>query len=140
MFYESPSSLRFTLTGSDTGTLTKAINSIDISDYEDVAVGFLAVRIPDGATVSDLTSIAVRVGSSETAYDEVSNTTGFIGAWKAGEWLVTAFDFAGVASTGTPDWENIDYLQVRFAHTGTFTNMRVGGFWLSLPSPHEILY
>ncbi len=141
VFYESPKSLRFLLTGSDTGTLTKTLSSaLNLSTYEDVAVGFLAIRIPDGATASNLTSVAVRLGSSASAYDEVSNTEGFLGSFVAGKWLLVALDFSTATPTGTPDWTALDYLQVRIAHTGTFTNFRVGGFFLSLPSPHEMLY
>ena len=137
VYYNSPSSLRFTLTGSDTGTLTKAINQIDIDTYEDVCVGFLAIRTP---SITNLTSIAVRVGSSASAYDEVTDTDGFLGAWTVDEWLIVAFDFSGATSTGTPDWNAIDYVQIRVAHSGTITNFRVGGFWLALPSPHEMIY
>jgi len=137
VYYESPSSLRFTLTGSSTGTLTKTINQIDISDYEDVCVGFLAIRTP---STDNLTNISVRVGSSDANYDEVTETEGFLGAWVVGEWLLVAFDFSGATSTGTPDWNAIDYVQVRVAHTGTITNFYVGGFFLSLPSPHELHY
>ena len=137
VYYNSPSSLRFTLTGSDTGTLTKAINQIDIDTYEDVCIGFLAIRTP---SITNLTSISVRVGSSASAYDEVSDTDGFLGAFTVDEWLLVAFDFSGATSTGTPDWNAIDYVQIRVAHTGTITNFRVGGFWLALPSPHEMIY
>ena len=137
VYYNSPSSLRFTLTGSDTGTLEKAINQIDIDTYEDVCVGFLAIRTP---SITNLTSISVRVGSSASAYDEVTETDGFLGAFTVDEWLIVAFDFSGATSTGTPDWNAIDYVQIRVAHSGTITNFRVGGFWLALPSPHEMIY
>jgi len=141
VYYQQPASLRFTLTGSSTGTLTKTLSSsLSISSYEDVGVAFLAIRIPDGATASNLTSIALRLGSSDSAYDEVSDTDGFLGAWVAGEWLLVAFDFASSTSTGTPDWSAIDYIQVRLAHTGTFTNFRVGGLWISQPSPSQIVF
>ena len=140
VYYEYPASLRFTLTGSSTGTLTKTISSLSIATYEDVAVGFLAIRIPDGATASNLTSVAVRLGSDSSNYDEVTATTGFLEAFKAGDWMLIALDFSGATSTGTPDWTALDYLQVRLAHSGTFTNFRVGGFWLALPSPHELIY
>lgn len=141
VYYQQPSSLRFTLTGSSTGTLSKTLtNSLDMSSYEDVGVAFLAIRIPDGATASNLTSITLRLGSSDSVYDSVSSTEGFLGTWVAGEWLLVAFDFAGSSSTGTPDWSAIDYVQVRLAHTGTFTNFRVGGLWMSLPSPVQILF
>ena len=140
VFYTYPASLRFTLTGSSTGTLTKTISQIDISDYEDVGVAFLAIRIPDGATASQLTSVALRLGTSSTVYDEVSDTDGFLGAWTVGDWLLVALDFSTATSTGTPDWDEIDYVQVRLAHTATLTNFRVGGLWISLPSPHEVLF
>lgn len=137
VYYESPASLRFLLTGSSTGILTKTLNSTDLTSYEDVAVGFLAIRTP---SIANLTSIAVRVGSSASAYDEVTETEGFLGAWVVDEWTVVAFDFSAATSTGTPNWAALTHLQVRIAHTGTITNFRVGGFWLSLPSPHEILF
>jgi hypothetical protein len=141
VFYESPASLRFLLTGSSTGTLTKTLtNPLDMTSYEDVGVAFLAIRIPDGATASNLTSIGLRVGSNASNYDTVSSTTGFLGAWVSGDWLLVAFDFSAATSTGTPTWSAIDYVQVSLAHTGTFTNFRVGGLWMSLPSPAQILY
>jgi hypothetical protein len=129
VYYESPSSLRFTLTGSSTGTLTKNLSN-----------SFLALRLPDGATATNLTSVSVRIGSDSTNYDEVTDTEGFLGAWTVGAWLLVALDMSTATSTGTPDWTAIDYLQFSFAHTATITNVRVGGFWLALPSPHEIVY
>lgn len=141
VYYESPGSLRFKLTGSSTGTLTKTLTSvIDMDTYEDVGVAFIAIRIPDGATATNLTSISLKLGSDSTNYDLVSNTTGFLGAWVSGEWLLVAFDYSASASTGTPNWNAIDYVQVSLVHTGTFTNFRVGGLWIAMPSPAEILY
>lgn len=140
-YYQQPASLRFLLTGSSTGTLTKTLpNALSMGTYENVGVAFLAIQLPAGATAAQLTSVALRLGSSDSAYDEVSDTEGFLGAWTVGEWLLVALDFAGATSTGTPDWSAIDYVQVRIAHTATITNFRVGGLWMSLPSPNEILY
>jgi len=137
VYYESPSSLRLTLTGSSTGTLEKTINPLNLAKFEDVGVAFLAVRIPN---VTNLTSIALRLGSDSSNYDEVSATAGFLGAWASNEWLIVAFNFSGATSTGTPDWSVLDYLQVRVAHTDTMVNFRVGGLWIALPSPHELLF
>lgn len=137
VYYDYPASLRATLTGSSTGTLTKSITAQDLDTYEDVGVAFLAFRTP---SIANLTSIALRIGSSATAYDEVTKTSGFLGAWTINEWTLVAFDMSASTSTGTPDWNAIDYVQVRFAHTGAITNIRVGGLWISLPSPHEMLY
>jgi hypothetical protein len=137
VFYQYPASLRFTLTGASVGTLTKAPSQQNLSTYEDVGVAFLAIYAPD---VTNLTSIALRIGSSASAYDEVSTTTGFLGAWTSGDYVVVAFDMARSTSTGTPSWSAIDYIQVRVTHGATITNFRVGGLWISLPSPHEVLY
>lgn len=137
VFYKSPASLRFTLTGSSAGTLTKAVTSQDLSDYEDVGVAFLALRVPSG---TDLTSIQLKLGSSSGNYNSVTATEGFLGAWQDGDWLLVAFDFSGASQTGTPDWSAIDYAQITLNHTATEVNVRVGGLFISLPSPHEIVF
>lgn len=136
-FYQSPASLRFTLTGSSAGTLTKAITQQNLSTYEDLGVVFLAVYIP---TVANLTSITLKIGSSASAYDSVTATTGFLQAFTAGEFMLIPFDFSTSSSTGTPDWTAIDYAQVSIAHTGTETNFRVGQLFIALPSAHEVLF
>lgn len=137
VFYESPASLRFTLTGASLGTLTKTLSQSDLSSYQGVGVVFLAIETP---SASDLTSIAVRLGSSASAYTEVSATAGFLGAWKANKWTVVALDLSTGTDTGTPDYTAIDYAQIRVTHGATLTNFRVGGFWVALPSPHEMLF
>ncbi len=141
MYYVPPASLRFTLTGSSTGILTNTLQTpIDLSAFQGVGVCFLALMIPQGSTASNLTNIVVRLGSSDTAYVSMTETEGFLGSWVSGEWLLVAFDLASVTTVGSPAFTAIDYLQVRFAHTATFTNMRIGGFFVSLPVPVQILY
>lgn len=141
VYYKSPASLRFTLTGASTGTLTKTLtNVVNLSSYENVGVAFLATRIPDGITATDLTSISLKLGSDSTNYDLVTETEGFLGAWISGDWLLIAFDFAGAVSTGTPNWSAIDYVQVSLTTLSTMINFRVGGLWVCQPSPAQILY
>lgn len=140
-YYQQPASLRFTLTGSSSGTLTKTLaNPLKLTDYDGVGVAFLAIQIPAGATASALTSIALKLGSSSTDYNSTSATEGFLGAWIANDWLLVALDFAGASETGNPDWDAIDYVQITFAHTSTFTNFRVGGLFIALPSANEIVF
>lgn len=141
VYYQQPASLRFTLTGSSSGTLTKTLtNAINMSSYEDVGVAFLAIEVPTGATSTNLTSISLKLGSSSLNYDSVSSTQGFLGAWVAGNWLLVAYDFSGAIGTGTPNWSAINYVQVTLNHAGTFTNFRVGGLWIAQPTQAEILY
>lgn len=136
VYYDVPTSLRFTLSGASAGTLTQTLsNSLDLSTYEGVGVAFLAIRTPN---ISNLTNIKLKLGSSASAYKEVTETEGFLGAWVVDEFLLIAFDFSGGTDTGTPDWSAIDYVQVTITHGATITNFRVGGLWISLPSPHTI--
>lgn len=141
VYYQQPAALRFLLTGSSLGTLTKTLrSSIDLSQYENVGVAFLAIMIPEGTSASAVTSVSLKFGSSASAYDSVTATEGFLGAWTAGEYLLVALDFADATSTGTPDWSALDYVQVTIAHTATITNMRVGYLFMSLPRPHQLLF
>lgn len=140
-YYEGGNSLRFTLTGASTGTLTKTISAGDISDYQGVGVVFLALEIPSTASAATLlSSVAVRLGSSDSAYTEVTATTGYLGTWTLGQWLLVALDLSTGTDTGIPDYTNIDYLQVRLAHSATITNFRVGGIWVSLPTPYTLIF
>lgn len=136
-FYDDPASLRFALAGSGAGTLTKAIASRNISQFEDLGVAFLAVEIPD---TTKLTSITLKVGSSSANYNNVTATAGILGAWASGDWLLVPFDFSAAGQTGTPNWSAIAYAQVTVNHTGAMTNFRVGSLFMSRPSPHELLY
>lgn len=140
IYYQQPSSLRFNLT-SGTGILTKTLgNPINISSYQNVGLAFLAIDIPVGATAADLTSIILKLGSDSSNYSSVTQTTGFLGSWIAGNWLLVAFDFSTTSNTGTPNWSAIQYVQVLLASTTTFTNFRVGGLWVAQPSANQILY
>lgn len=137
-YYNPPASLRFTVTGSSSGYIEKTLtNAIDLSTYEGVGVVFLAINTP---SASSLTSINLRIGSDSSNYSSVTQTTGFVGSWTAGNWLLVAFDLSTASDTGTPDYENIDYIRVTINHTATLTNFRVGDLFTSLPVPHEILF
>lgn len=139
-FYESPASLRFNIT-TGAGILTKALSSqLSMASYEDIGVAFLAIQIPTGATASNLTNISLKLGSDSTNYNSVTSINGFLGSWIAGEWLLVPFDFSTASQTGTPDWSTIDYVQVTLTVAGNFTNFHIGGLFMSLPSPAQILY
>lgn len=136
-FYEQPAALKFTLTGNSVGTLTKTISAIDLTAYKNVGVSFLAIRIP---TASSMTSVELRFGSDSSNYYSVTNTEGFLGAWPSAEYVLTDFDLAGATTVGTPDITKMAYIQLRFTHSATLTNVNVGKLFISLPFPHEIIY
>lgn len=141
VYYQAPASLRFTLTGLGTGTLTKTLaSSINLSSYQTVGVSFLAIRIPDGATATDLVSVSLKLGSDSSNYSLVTESQGFLGSWVAGNWLLVSFDFATASPAGTPNWSSIQYVQVLLGTLQTMINFRVGGLWICQPSPAQILY
>jgi hypothetical protein len=141
VFYASPASLRFTLTGVGTGTLTRTLqSSLDASTYEGVGVAFLAIQVPSGATATNLSTVSLKLGSDSTNYSLVTASTGYLGSWVAGQWVLVAFDFSGASTTGTPDWSSIQYVQASFGTLATLTNFRVGGLFMSFPTPAQILY
>lgn len=141
VYYQQPASLRFTLTGSSTGTLSNTLASpVSISSYQGVGVAFLAIDIPSNVTASQLTSISLKLGSDSSDYNEVTSTQGFLGAWTVGNWLLVAFDFSIATTVGTPNWNAIAYESVIITTATTMVNFRIGGLWICQPSPAQILY
>lgn len=144
VFYHEPGSLRFNLTAAGTQALmTKTLdNALDLTDYEGVGVAFLAIYMPNQtAAPAPITSVSAKIGSSATDYYQVTATEGFLGAFYANDFLLIAFDLAGVAATGSPDFSAVDYIQVAINFNGTaVANVRLGDFFISLPSAHEVLF
>ncbi len=140
VFYQDPGSLRFLLTGASTGIISKTIPSNDLTDYVGVGVVFLAIRIPSTETLSNLTSITIKIGSSNSAYYTVTSTTGFLGAFTLGEWLLVPFNLSSATTVGSPVVTKITYAEIDIATAGTITNFYVGDLWISLPSPYTVIY
>lgn len=143
VYYQQPAALRFNLavSGSE-GLLTKTLtNAIDLTSYQGVGVAFLAFDPP---TSSDITTVKLRLGSSPSNYYEVDVTTGFNGSFQANLYQLVAFDFGSTSTVtvGAPvNIAAINYVQLAFEYNGVaLNNVRVGGLWISLPSPHEMLF
>lgn len=140
IFYQTPASLRF-LQSTGVGTLTKTLtNSLDLENYEDLGVAFLALMIPPGTDPTTLTSLSLKLGSDSGNYNEVTVTEGFLGAWTAGNFLLVAFDFAAATQTGTPDWSALDYVQISATSSGNIVNLRMGYLFIALGAANELLY
>lgn len=140
VYWEQPAALRFNLAAlGSQGYIEKTLTQgIDLTAYQGVGVAFLAVNLP---SASAITSIGLRLGSSSSAYYDVSNTTGFLGAWVAGKYLLIALDLSLATTTGSPVITAVKYLRVYVNYNGTaLTNVRLGGLWISLPQPTEVIY
>lgn len=138
VYYQAPASLRFKLTGSSSGYLEKAITQVNLTDYLNIGVVFLAIDTPSAA---NLASIQIRIGSSSANYYSLSVTEGFLGAWEADDFTtLVAFDLSQASQTGSPDFSAVDYIRLTFTHTATLVNMRVGSLFIALPTPYELLF
>lgn len=140
VYYDSPSSLRFNLAAAgSSGYIEKTLdNGLDLSAYEGVGVAFLAVYLPSATAI---TSITLHLGNDFSNYFSVSATDGFLGTFIAQDWLLVALDLSLASETGTVDMSSVDYVRAIFNYDGTsLPNVRVGGLWLSLPSPHKIYF
>lgn len=113
---------------------------IDLTEYEGVGVVFLPTWMPDKDAI---TGITMRVGSDSSNYVQLTVTEGFTGPFVSREWFLAAFDLASTSlvTVGTPDFSAIDYVRVTFAYDGAQqNNVRIDDIWVSLPSPHEVLF
>lgn len=142
VYYQAPASLRFNLASAGTqGTLTTTLtNGLDFTNYVGVGVSFLAAYFPNATLI---TSVELRLGSDSANYYSVTVTQGFLGAFYSNDFnQLLAFDLANATTVGTPVITAIDYVEVLTNYTtGTqLNNVRYGGLWISLPSPHEILF
>jgi len=107
-YYQEPASLRFNLANAGSqGYLEKTLTStIDLTGYQGQGVCFLAVYTPTGA---DFSSFGLRIGSDSANYYEVTNTSGFLGAFQSGEFQLVALDLSLATTVGTPDITKIAY-------------------------------
>lgn len=136
-FYSGNASLRFNLAASPAGTLTKTLTTpIDLTSYQGVGVVFLALEIPS----TSLTSVEFRIGSDASNYYKVTATQGFVGAWQAGDFSLTAFNLSAATTVGSPVITAMDYMQTIFTPSGAMNNVRVGSLWISLPCPHKMFF
>lgn len=113
---------------------------IDLTTYEGVGVVFMPVWMPDAAAV---TSISLRLGNNNANYVQLTVTRGYLGAFISQDWFLVAFDLASddLTTVGTPDFSAINYVRVTFNYDGVRqNNERIGGLWVSLPSPYEIIF
>lgn len=140
VFYDKNGSLRFNISASGThATLFKTLtNPLNLTSYIGVGVIFVPVRLPSATSI---TPITVKIGSSSANYYSVSVTQGFLGSFRIGEWLILAFDLSLASTVGTPVPSAINYLDIDCTYDGTAqTNVYFGGMWISLPSPHTLLF
>lgn len=140
-FYNSPAALRFNLSASASGNISRTLESqVDLStdNYEGVGVVFIAVWLPSATA---FTSIGIKLGNDATNYVDISDTDAFLGSFVANDWNIIALNLASATETGTVDWSKIDYAQIYFnTDAMAQSNVRLGALWVSLPVQYELIF
>ena len=137
-FYDETASTKFDFDGT-AGTLTKTFDTaIDLEKYKDRGKVYLNVYLP---TVTNFSSVAMKLGSSSIAYYTATATTDYLGNSVVAGWNKLEFDVWD-SETGTVDDKNIDYIQLTVAYSSTpnDTDFRIENIFCSEDIPLDLVY
>lgn len=115
--------------------ITFAGTALDMTQHEQKSSLFLETYLPDSSII---TSIKVRIGSSDANYYEITGVIHY-GTVRNGINLYR-FDWNGATETGTVDIANVDYVRYEITTTAIDTDVRIGTLSSKLPTPMEMLY
>lgn len=91
------------------------LTAIDLSSFENVGVLTMWVYLP---TITNFTSVAIKWGSSATAYWSKTETAPISGESLKVGWNLFGFKWKDATKTLTPDETAIDYLQITITYSG----------------------
>lgn len=137
-FFDLTGSINFDYNGTS-GTLTVSdMSAKDLSDYVDRSAVYMNIFLP---TVSNFTSVTIRIGSDSSNYYTASATTDHIGDSVVTGWNKLKFNVWDT-SVGSPDAENIDYIQITLAYgsTANDTDFRIENIFVSEDIPLILEY
>lgn len=139
--YEQPSSLKFDYNGT-TGTLTNSTQtSLDLSEYAQRSGIYFNVYLQ---SVTNFTSIIIKIGSDASNYITGTITTDYLGnAIVAGQWSKCTLAWTGsVTVVGSPDYTAIDYVQFTIAYGSSSTTVgnRIENLFVAANVPMTLEY
>ena len=135
LYVEDGMSLRFDVASGSNLLTWDGDSVIDLSDHTNKSTFFLWVYYPDSSLI---TSLTIRVGSSASAYYEMTGSIHF-GSIRNG-WNLYKFSWNGATETGTTLEASTDYVRLALVTTSADTDIRIGRLSSKLPSPHEFVY
>jgi len=138
-FISGGASLNFDLDGSSTSGYIEVtdMNSVDLSDEEDIASLFEWFYLPD---TSIITSINLRWGNDDSNYWDTTITTQSFGAFENG-WNQGRHNWNGASETGSPDSSDITYLRFTINYDGTVdTDFRLDNVSVSIGEIYDLEY
>jgi len=118
-YKEGNGALNFDSAGTSLILTNASLTALNLSGYKDISAWTLWVYLPD---VSDFSSIALKWGSSASAYWEKTETARVDGLDLEAGWNQFKFLWKDATPTGTPDDEAIDYLQITITYSASITD------------------
>lgn len=114
-YKEGSGSVSFDSSGSSTSVVltNSTFTAVDLTDYENISKLFCYVKLP--STIP--TSITLKFGSDASNYHTKTITTAQNGIAFQQGWNLLGFDWETSTSVGTPDLENITYLQLTITNS-----------------------
>jgi len=137
-FYDLTASTKFDFDGT-AGTLTNStMNTVDLEKYKDRAKVYLNVYL---STVTNFTSVAMKLGSSSSNYYTSTVTTDYLGKSVSTGWNKLEFDIWDT-EVGTVDDENIDWIELTFNYSSTpnDTNFRIENIFCTEDISLDLIY
>lgn len=125
--------------------LSTAMTAVDISGYQNIGRFRFDLDLQKLTTtqLGYITNAELRVGSSSSDYLAMTATSPVDpGGWM-NNWNRVSFNWEDGAETGTPDYENMDYLAVILNYSASMTDatdIRVDEIKLFEPEDLELLY
>lgn len=117
------------------------INDEDLSDDKDLSSWLLDVKFPE---ITNISSVTLYWGSSDTAYYSVTSTTNYDGSAFTADFNNTIkFDWLGASVTGSPDYTAIDYIRIDVnygAGQGDATSFKLDNLRLVRPETLKFHY
>lgn len=133
-------SLNIDFDGSTTSAYIEntGIESIDLSNEENIASLFARVYLPNASAI---TNVSLRWGSDSSNYWSQTVTQSHVGTSFQNGWNRLRFDWNGATKSGSPDSSAITYLRVSFTYDGTAdTDIRVDDITAQNGELAEIIY
>lgn len=142
VYYDQPAALSITLPhegGASIGGIQETLaNVLNLSGYLTAGVIFLAIQQP---TAGNVTNIAVTLTDASGNTITATASASFLGPFQAGVYQLVPFYLANATIAGAINMATISKAAISFAYDGTLlNNVRIGAFFVSLPTPVELIY
>lgn len=140
--FKGGGSVRFDVGASGSGIQNTTLQTLDLTDEDEIADLYLAFYIKDSTELAKLTSVTGVWGNDVTTayWTGVAQTAQADGtAFQVG-WNVVKFPWSTATETGTVNPATIDSAKITFASSGTLNDVRVDNLIFSIGYAFDLKY